>query len=210
MSKGTNGLGSRLWALLLILAVTTPHLVMAQAAAPAAASSQKVVPDDYRIGPGDVLRIVVARLPDYSAEVPVRPDGKITTPSVEDMVVIGKTPSQLARDMEAALAEVILTPEVSVIVTNAASMSSKIQVVGEVRRPQGMPFSQGMRVLDAILAADGLTEFAAPNKTKILRTIDGKETEIKVKLGDLMHKGKMKENVELRPGDIVIIDESWF
>jgi polysaccharide biosynthesis/export protein len=209
MSKGNKRLGTWTWVLLLTLAVTTPHLVVAQAAAPVPSASLKVVPDDYRIGPGDVLRIVVARLPDYSAEVPVRPDGKITTPSVEDMVVIGKTPSQLARDMEAALAEVILTPEVSVIVSNAASMSSKVQVVGEVRRPQGMPFSQGMRILDAILAADGLTDFAAPNKTKILRSIDGKETEIKVRLGDL-YKGKKNENVELRPGDIIIIKASLF
>lgn len=174
---------------------------------PMAASSVK---SDYRIGPGDTLQIFVWRNPELTQTVPVRPDGKISTPLVEDMVAVGKTPSQLARDIEGVLAEYIRSPQVNVIVTNPVSAFSQVKVIGQVVNPQSVPYREGMRVLDVILAAGGLTEFAAGNRGKIVRKVDGKDTEMKVKLDDLVNKGAMKYNLELRPGDVVVVPQSFF
>ena len=169
-----------------------------------------VVAPDYRIGPGDTLQIFVWRSPELTQSVPVRPDGKISTPLVEDMVAVGKTPSQLARDVEKVLAEYIRSPQVNVIVTNPLSAFSQVKVIGQVSNPQSLPFREGMRVLDAILAAGGLTEFAAGNRGKIVRKVDGKDTEMKVKVEDLVNKGAMKYNLELKPGDVIVVPQSFF
>jgi polysaccharide export outer membrane protein len=174
---------------------------------PMAASA---VTPDYRIGPGDTLQIFVWRNPELTQSVPVRPDGKISTPLVEDMVAVGKTPSQLARDIEGVLAEYIRSPQVNVIVTNPVSAFSQVKVIGQVTNPQSLPYREGMRVLDAILAAGGLTEFAAGNRGKIVRKVDGKDTEIKVKVEDLVNKGAMKYNFELKPGDVIVVPQSFF
>jgi polysaccharide biosynthesis/export protein len=174
---------------------------------PMAASS---VAPDYRIGPGDTLQIFVWRNPELTQSVPVRPDGKISTPLVEDMVAVGKTPSQLARDVEGVLAEYIRSPQVNVIVTNPVSAFSQVKVIGQVVNPQSLPYREGMRVLDAILTSGGLTEFAAGNRGKIVRKIDGKDTELKVKIEDLVNKGAMKHNLELRPGDVIVVPQSFF
>src|SRR5262245_57464189 len=115
---------------------------------------------DYIIGPGDVLQVFVWRNPELSASVPVRPDGKISTPLNEDMVATGKSPSQLARDIEKKLAEFVRTPQVNVIVTAAASTFSQVKVVGQVKAPQALPFRKGLRVLDIVLATGGITDFA--------------------------------------------------
>ena len=174
---------------------------------PMAASS---VAPDYRIGPGDTLQIFVWRNPELTQSVPVRPDGKISTPLVEDMVAVGKTPSQLARDIERVLAEYIRSPQVNVIVSNPLSAFSQVKVIGQVVNPQSVPYREGMRVLDVILAAGGLTEFAAGNRGKIVRKVDGKDTELRVKVDDLVNKGAMKYNLELRPGDVVVVPQSFF
>ena len=174
---------------------------------PMAATS---VAPDYRIGPGDTLQIFVWRNPELTQSVPVRPDGKISTPLVEDMVAVGKTPSQLARDIERVLAEYIRSPQVNVIVSNPVSAFSQVKVIGQVVNPQSVPFREGMRVLDVILAAGGLTEFAAGNRGKIVRKVDGKDTELRVKVDDLVNKGAMKYNLELRPGDVVVVPQSFF
>ena len=174
---------------------------------PMAASS---VAPDYRIGPGDTLQIFVWRNPELTQSVPVRPDGKISTPLVEDMVAVGKTPSQLARDVEVVLAEYIRSPQVNVIVTNPVSAFSQVKVIGQVTNPQSLPYREGMRVLDAILAAGGLTEFAAGNRGKIVRKVDGKDTELRVKVEDLVNKGAMKYNLELKPGDVIVVPQSFF
>lgn len=163
---------------------------------------------DYIIGPGDTLQIFVWRNPELSVTVPVRPDGKISTPLVENMVAIGKSPSQLARDMEGVLAEFVRSPQVNVIVSQALSTFSSVKVVGQVRTPQTLPFRQGLRVLDVVLASGGLTEFAAPGRAKIVRQEGEKQTEIKVHLGKLMNKGDLSQNVELRPGDVLIVPQS--
>jgi polysaccharide export outer membrane protein len=142
--------------------------------------------------------------------VPVRPDGKISTPLVEDMVAVNKTPSQLARDMEAVLGEYIRSPQVNVIVSNPLSAFSQVKVIGQVTSPQSIPYREGMRVLDAILAAGGLTEFAAGNRGKIVRTVDGKDTELRIRIEDLVNRGAMKHNLELLPGDVVVVPQSFF
>jgi polysaccharide export outer membrane protein len=168
------------------------------------------VSPDYRVGPGDTLQIFVWRSPELTTTVPVRPDGKISTPLVEDMVAVGKTPSQLARDVERVLAEYIRSPQVNVIVTIPVSAFSQVKVIGQVTNPQSLPYREGMRVLDAILAAGGLTEFAAGNRGKIVRKVDGKDTEMRVKVDDLVNKGAMNQNLELKPGDVIVVPQSFF
>lgn len=165
---------------------------------------------EYIIGPGDSLQIFIWRNAELSTTVPVRPDGKISTPLVEDMVAVGKTPSQLARDMEAVLAEYIRSPQVNVIVTNAVSTFSQVRVVGQVTTPQALPYREGITVLDAILAVGGLNEFAAGNRGKIVRVLAGKQQEIKVRIGDLVNKGDVSQNMPLRPGDVLVVPESRF
>ncbi|MCZ8133145.1 MAG: polysaccharide export protein [Steroidobacteraceae bacterium] len=178
------------------------------AAAPAAGVG---VPADYVIGPGDGIQVFVWLNPELSASVPVRPDGKISTPLVEDMVAAGKTPSQLARDIEVKLAEFIRQPTVNVIVTQAVSTFRQVNVVGQVRTPQSIPYRDGLKVLDAILAVGGTTDFASPNRAKIMRTEkDGRQTEIRVRLGDLLTRGDLRQNVELRPGDVLVVPQSIF
>ncbi|MEI2787983.1 MAG: XrtA/PEP-CTERM system exopolysaccharide export protein [Steroidobacteraceae bacterium] len=137
---------------------------------------------EYIIGPGDSLQVFIWRNAELSVTVPVRPDGKISTPLVEDMVAVGKTPSQLARDIEAVLAAYIRTPQVNVIVTNAVSTFSQVRVLGQVTTPQAVPYREGMTVLDAILAVGGLGEFAAGNRGKIVRVVNGKSQDIKVRI----------------------------
>src|SRR3954467_7325600 len=141
---------------------------------------------DYIIGPGDMLQVFVWRNPELSTTVPVRPDGKISTPLVEDMLAVGKTPAQLARDVEKVLGEYVRTPTVNVIVATAASALSQIKVIGQVKVPQSVPYRDGLRVLDVILIAGGVTDFAAPNRSKIVRAAinNGKPKEERVKLGD--------------------------
>ena len=165
---------------------------------------------DYLIGPGDTLQIFVWRNPDLTITVPVRPDGKISTPLVEDMVAVGKTPTRLARDIEQALAVYVKSPEVNVIVTVPASVFSQIKVIGQVLHPQALPYRDGMTVLDAVLAVGGLGQFAAGNRAHIVRSNNGKEQDIKVKLDALVNNGDMKQNVLLRPGDVLVVPETHF
>lgn len=166
---------------------------------------------DYIIGPGDTIQVFVWRNAELSVTVPVRPDGKVSTPLVEDMVAVGKKPSELARDIETRLAEYIRSPQVNVIVTNAQSTFSKVTVIGQVRTPQSVPFREGMRMMDLLLAVGGLTEFAAGNRARLVRTgADGAEKEIRVKLKDLLTRGRLDQNLEVRPGDVLIVPESVF
>ena len=176
--------------------------VLAQESPPASAGSE------YIIGPGDSLQVFVWRNAELSATVPVRPDGKISTPLVEDMVAVGKTPARLARDIEAVLSEYIRTPQVNVIVTNAVSTFSQVRVLGQVTTPQAVPSREGMTVLDAILAVGGLGEFAAGNRGKIVRVVEGKKQEIKVRISDLVNKGDVSQNLPLNPGDVLVVPES--
>ena len=166
--------------------------------------------DSYIIGPGDTLEVFVWRNSELSTTVPVRPDGKISTPLVEDMVAVGKTPPQLARDMEKVLSEYVRAPKVNIIVKTAASAFSLVKVVGQVQHPSALPYRDGMRVLDAILAVGGLTQFASGNRARIVRTENGKETVIHVKVADLVNSGDVKQNVLLKPGDVLLVPQSIF
>ena len=166
---------------------------------------------NYQIGPGDVLDIFVWRNPEISTSVPVRPDGKISTPLVEDMVAVGKTSSALARDMEQVLAKYIKAPSVNVIVMEfRGTVEKQIRVVGQAARPQSIAYREGMTVLDLMIAVGGLGEFAAGNRAKLVRTVDGVVTEYRVRLDDLLNKGEIKHNIDIKPGDVLIIPESFF
>jgi polysaccharide export outer membrane protein len=168
------------------------------------------VPADYRIGPGDTLKVYVFQNEELSATVPVRPDGKISTPLVEDMIAVGKSPSQLARDIEKSLAEYVKTPKVNVVVMIAVSVYSQVKIIGQVKMPQALPYRDGMTVLDAVLAVGGLSQFAAGNRAHIVRTENGKQIEIKVKLDALVNSGDMKQNLLLKPGDVLVVPETRF
>jgi len=168
------------------------------------------VSPDYLIGPGDVLQVFVWQNPELTVTVPVRPDGKISTPLDEDMPAVGKTPSQLARDIEKVLSEYVRSPRVNVIVTMPASAFSQVKVIGQVLKPAAVPYREGMTVLDALLAVGGLGNFAAGNRAHIVRMVNGKETEIRVRLEALVNNGDMSQNLPLRPGDVLVVPESRF
>jgi polysaccharide biosynthesis/export protein len=192
-----------------------PALAQAQnspAVPPAATApaSQAVDPETYVIGPGDTLQVFVWRNPELTSTVPVRPDGKISTPLVEDMVAVGRTPKQLARDIEKVLSEYVRSPTVNIIVTIPMGANSQVQVIGQVTKPGAVPYRAGMKVLDAVLAVGGLSQFAAGNRAKIERTSDGHRQEIKVRLEALVNKGDMGQNIRLQPGDVLVVPESRF
>jgi polysaccharide export outer membrane protein len=176
---------------------------------PTVATASPVAPD-YLIGPGDSLQVFVWRNPELTVTVPVRPDGKISTPLVEDMVAVGKTPTALARDIEKVLAVYVKSPQVNVIVTQPASAFSQVKVIGQVLHPQAIPFREGMTILDAVLQVGGLSQFAAGNRARLVRIVNGKEQETKIRLDALVNDGDMKQNLLLRPGDVLVVPESRF
>ena len=164
----------------------------------------------YMIGPGDTVNIIVFRNPELSMTVPVRPDGRLAAPLVDDIVAIGKDPAALARDIEKALAKYIRDPVVSVVVTNfVGPYSEQIRVVGEAAKPQVLPYRQKMTLLDVLIAVGGVTDFADGNAASILRTSEGSK-QYSVRIKDLLKRGDVSANVEMRPGDVVIIPQSWF
>jgi polysaccharide export outer membrane protein len=174
------------------------------------APAESKVGNDYMIGPGDTVQIFVWRNPELTQTVPVRPDGKITTPLVQDMIAVGKTPTQLARDIETVLGEYVRSPQVNVIVTQPTSAFSQVKVIGQVVHPQSIAYRDGLTVLDAVLAVGGLGPFAAGNRAKVVRTENGKTQELKVKLAALVNDGDMRQNIGLKPGDVIVIPESRF
>src|SRR6266480_2171375 len=158
---------------------------------------------EYLIGPGDTVQVFVWRNPDLTVTVPVRPDGKISTPLVEDMPAVGKTPTQLARDIEKVLSEYVRSPQVNIIVTQPASAFSQVRVIGQVQKPQAVPYRE-------VMAVGGLATVAAGDRTQLVRTVDGKQTQTRVKLDALLNKGDMSQNLPLRPGDVLVVPESRF
>lgn len=167
---------------------------------------------EYLIGPGDELRIFVWNNPDVSVVVPVRPDGMITTPLVEDMRAVGKTTTQLARDIEGVLSEYIRDPTVNVIALNTVGglYSDQIRVVGQAANPRAIPYRNGITLLDVMIEVGGLTPAAAGNRARIIRRAGGQEREIRVRIGDLLGRGDIDANVPIAPGDVIIIPESRF
>jgi len=164
----------------------------------------------YVIGAGDNLNVIVWRNPELSMSVPVRPDGKISTPLVDELVAQGKTSSQVAREIEKKLSAFVRDPVVTVIVTGfVGPYSEQIRVVGQAAKPQFLAFKQKMTVLDVMIAAGGLTDFADGNGAVIVRAVEGNKP-YSVRLDDLLRRGDVSANVEMRPGDIVIIPQSFF
>lgn len=174
-------------------------------------ASEADVKHEYLIGPGDTISINVWRNPEVSQSVPVRPDGKISTPLVEDLPASGKTTTQLARDIEQVLGKFLQQPVVTVIVTGfVGPYSEQVRVIGQAAKPQALPYRQGMSVMDVLIAVGGLAEFAAGNRASIVRTVNGRQHKIPVRLDDLLKKGEISANMPMRPGDVLIIPESFF
>lgn len=207
-----KGAGPRLWLAALGFAILCGVFtnVPAQSAGDTPPPSP-VDPDTYQIGPEDSLNVFVWRMPELSIVVPVRPDGKISTPLVEDIVAVGKTPTQLARDIETQLAEYIRSPQVTVIVERfVGTFSAQIRVLGAVVNPGPVPYRDRMTLLDVIFEAGGLTQFAAGNRAKLVRNVGGQSEEHKVRLRRLVEKGDLDENMPVQPGDVIIVPEAVF
>ena len=178
---------------------------------PASEIGENEADDNYIIGAGDVLQVFVWGYEDLSTEVSVRPDGYISTPLVEDMQAAGKTPTQLARSVETALAEFVRSPNVTVIVRQfVGEYNQQIRVVGQATEPKSLNYRSGMTLLDVMIEVGGLGEFAAGNKAKVVRKEGGEEITINVRLKDLLNRGDMDENIAMKPGDVLIIPESIF
>jgi polysaccharide export outer membrane protein len=184
-----------------------PHYEAADVSETSAAAQSS----EYSIGPGDSLQIFVWDHADLSTGVQVRPDGKISTPLVEDLQAAGRTPTQLARDIETVLQEYVRTPVVTVIMQGfVGERAQLIRVVGQAVAPTALQYKQSMTILDVMIAVGGLSEFAAGNKAKVVRkTADG-EVEIRVKLNDLLNDGDTTQNINMMPGDVLIIPQSFF
>ncbi|MBU0603292.1 MAG: polysaccharide export protein [Gammaproteobacteria bacterium] len=168
--------------------------------------------DDYNyiLGPGDSVSIVVWRNPEISSTVTIRPDGKITGTLFEDLPAAGRDPSTLAREIEQVLSKYIRDPIVSVIVAGGIGpYSEQIRVIGEAAKPQALAYKQKMTLLDVLIAVGGITEFADGNAATILRTSEG-DKQYNVRLKDLVRRGDVTANVDVKPGDILIIPQSWF
>ena len=186
-------------------------MLMAGCATPPAVADQPPQERDYLIGPGDALSVTVWRNPEVSTALPVRPDGKITTPLVEDMQASGKTPTQLARDLERALSLYIKEPVVTVMVTTfVGNYAEQVRVIGQAARPQALAYRRDMSLLDVLIAVGGMTEFASGNRATIIRTVDGKQQRLAVRLDDLIKDGDVSANRHMRPGDVLVIPESFF
>lgn len=204
----TTGRGSvRLW----LLGVVATVLVAGCASPyPPAPRDMGTIEYDYVIGPLDTLNIIVWRNPELSLSVPVRPDGKVTTPLVDDVPALGKSPTQLARDLEKALGKYIRDPVVTVVVTNfVGPATEQIRVIGEATKPQVIAYRKNMSLLDVMIQVGGLTDFADGNGASIYRVGDGGKS-YSVRLRDLVKRGDITANVDMRPGDILIIPQSWF
>lgn len=166
---------------------------------------------EYVIGPNDNVQIFVWGNEELSTSVPVRPDGRITTPLVEDLQAAGKTPTQLARDMEKALSTYVKNPIVTVIVTGFSGLyDDQVRVVGQAAEPKALPYRASMSLLDVMIAVGGLTEYAAGNRAVVLRRDGDRMKRIRVRLDDLLNAGDIRVNMPMRPGDILVIPEAWF
>ena len=167
---------------------------------------------NYLIGPNDLLEVFVWRSEELSTTVRVRPDGRISTPLVEDMLAAGKTPTELANDIESSLREYVKTPQVTVIVQNpVGGLQQQVRVIGEVNQAAALPYQANMTVLDVMLAVGGLNEFAAGNRTKLIRGQGTPNQQTyRLRLNDLMRGGDVTANVAVQPGDVIIVPQSRF
>lgn len=209
MKHGYNSLHRFVLASLLVLGAISARAQAPPVEAPVPGTAPAT--GGYLIGPGDMLQVFVWGQPELSVTVPVRPDGRVSTPLIEDLEAVGKTPTQLATEMEHVLAEYIRSPEVNVIVQQfVGTFGGQIRVLGQAAQPRAVPYRERMTLLDVIIEVGGLTKFAAGNRSRVVRTEDGQSEEYRVRLDDLMNKGRIEENMQMQPGDIVIIPEAVF
>jgi polysaccharide export outer membrane protein len=165
----------------------------------------------YRIAPGDSVQIFVWRNPEVSTTVPVRPDGLLSAPLLEEVPAAGKTPAELARDLEAELSTYLRDPLVTVIVNGfVGTFNEQIRVLGEAAQPRSMLYRDSMTVLDVLVETGGLTQYADGNSSILLRRVDGELVEYRLRLDDLAQNGDISANIDMRPGDVVIVPEAWF
>jgi len=165
----------------------------------------------YRIAPGDSVQIFVWRNPEVSTTVPVRPDGLLSAPLLEEVPAAGKTPAELARDLEAELSTYLRDPLVTVIVNGfVGTFSEQIRILGEAANPRAMLYRDSMTVLDVLVETGGLTQYADGNNSILLRRVDGEMVEYRLRLDDLAQTGDISANIDMRPGDVVIVPEAWF
>lgn len=203
----------RLMSALRVLALLlVPLAFTACSSSPYPAAPTQAYSDDYNyiLGPGDSVNIVVWRNPEISSTVTIRPDGKITGTLFEDLPAAGRDPTTLAREIEQVLSKYIRDPIVTVIVAGGIGpYSEQIRVIGEAAKPQALAYKQKMTLLDVMIAVGGITDFAAGNRATILRTAEGNK-QYSVRIDDLIKRGDVSANVEMRPGDVLIIPQSWF
>ncbi|CCG40554.1 XrtA/PEP-CTERM system exopolysaccharide export protein [Magnetospirillum molischianum] len=165
----------------------------------------------YLIGSGDSVQVFVWRNPDLSITVSVRPDGKVSLPLIDDLPVAGREPSQVAREIETRLAEYVQDPKVTVIMqSSVGTFDQQVRVVGQAAKPQAVSYRKGMTVLDVAIAVGGLTAFADGDRATIVRMVQGNPVTFRVRLNALINNGDMTANVEVAPGDVVMIPQSWF
>lgn len=196
----------------LVLGATIPGCAGPPAPPPAAAASGTPAAD-YVIGPGDSLSVFVYRSPELSADLPVRPDGRLSLPLVPDIEAAGKTPTQLAKDIEARLKEYVREPTVSVMVRSFVGPAARqIRVIGEAAQPKAIPYRDGLTVLDVLIEVGGLTRYAAGNRAEIARrpAAGGAPQTFRVRLSDLLRNGDISQDVPMQPGDTLIIPQGWF
>lgn len=178
--------------------------------APETISAASTEDSDYRIGSLDTVQVFVWNAPEFSVTVPVRPDGKISSPLIQDLQAAGKTPSELANDIEERLSKYMRDPVVTVIVSNfAGSFDQQIRVVGEATQPRAIPYRDNMTLLDVMIEVGGLTDFAAGDRAVLVRRAAGKKQTYNVRLDDLLKEGDISANVPVMPGDVIIIPQSW-
>ena len=170
------------------------------------------VTQDYRIGVDDRVQVTVWRNPELSGIATVRPDGKISVPMIGDVEAGGRKPSELAENIKRQLSSYVRDPNVVVTVTEMRSSEfiSRVRVTGAVRTPRSMPYRPGMTVLDAVLEAGGVNDFASPNRTKLYRRLKDKTEVLEIELGDILNKGRLETNLNVRPGDVITVPERLF
>ncbi len=178
---------------------------------PADAPAPAATEGSYVIGPGDTLGIFVYRAPDLTVDLPVRPDGMISMPLVSDIQAAGRTPTQLSRDLERRLGQYVRDPNVTIMVRSFVGPTSRqVRIIGEASEPQAISYREGMTVLDVMIATRGLTRFAAGNRAQIIRREGGENRVIPVRLFDLLRSGDVSQDIPIRPGDTLLIPQSWF
>lgn len=199
------------WRAIGLCALTSMMLSACSGVEYAPAEGGPVETPDYIIGANDSLTIFVWRNGDLSTGVTVRPDGRISTPLIEDMQAAGKTPTQLARDLEEELKRYVQDPIVTVIMTGfVGPFNQQVRVVGEAQQPVAIPYRERMSVLDVMISVGGLTDFAAGNRAVLVRSVEGEPRSLRVRLDDLIKDGDVTANVAVLPGDVLIIPQSYF